>query len=106
MNHVADPITILIHQISVISDRRNKGTNTRYITADASDFYLGSKLERPEWMWIPISHMSEQTIEKYDLRQYVHNKKILFQVNGTIYGHPASGHIAQNDLIEHLKMHT
>lgn len=103
MSHVADPIAILIHQISVISDRRNKGTNTRYITADASDFYLGSKLKRPEWMWIPISHMSEQTIEKHDLRQYVHNKKILFQVNGTIYGHPASGHIAQNDLIEHLK---
>ena len=44
LSTVADPVTINIHQQSVLADRK-QGLDARYVTADCSDYYLGCKLE-------------------------------------------------------------
>ena len=98
LSTVADPVTINIHQQSVLADRK-QGLDARYVTADCSDYCLGCKLERPEYVRIPTKVFHPLTILKYDLQKYIVNGFILFEVNGSMYGHPAAGRIAQKELI-------
>jgi hypothetical protein len=106
---VADTAAVktLIH--SVVSDRRNHGTDTRFATVDLTDFYLGSSLDRPEFVRIYVKDIPDETIEREGLRQFINSSSngdyILFQVDGSMYGHPVSGRIANRDLVQHLKEH-
>ena len=102
---VADITFIKIHQNSVLSDRRNLGTNTRYATLDLTDFYLMSRLEKPEWIKIPTKNIPRALLEKHDLISYIVDEHILCRVDGTMYGHPASGRLANADLVQHLAAH-
>jgi hypothetical protein len=97
-------VKMLLH--SVVSDRRNHGTDTRFATLDLTDFYLGSSLDRPEYVRIPIKDVPEETIEREGLRRFINGDFILFQVDGSMYGHPVSGRIANRDLVAHLKEHS
>ena len=102
---VADITFIKIHQNSVLSDRRNLGTNTRYATLDLTDFYLMSRLEKPEWIKIPIKNIPRSLLEEHNLLQFIFDEHILCRVDGTMYGHPASGRLANADLVQHLAAH-
>ena len=102
---VADITVIKLHLQSVVSDRRNHGTDTRYATIDIKDFYLGSKLAEPEYVSIAIKNIPSDTMMEFDLHQYADGGHILFQVDGTMYGHPVAGRIANADLVEHLCQH-
>ena len=73
---VADPITVSIHQQSVLADRRND-LNARYVTLDLTDYYLGCQLDREEY---PTKHMSPKTLDEFHLHKYITNEKILFNV--------------------------
>ena len=42
---------------------------------------------------------------EFDLQRYSDNGNVLFQVDGTMYGHPVAGRIANADLVEHLGQH-
>ena len=102
---VADISVIKSHQLSVVSDRRNHHTDTKYATIDIKDFYLGSELEDPEYCSIPVRDIPDETMIEFDLQQYVANDTVLFQVDGTMYGHPVAGRIANADLVAHLALH-
>jgi hypothetical protein len=67
---VADISVIKLHQQSVVSDRRNHLTDTRYATIDIKDFYLGSKLTEPEYVSIPVKNIPVETMIEFDLQQY------------------------------------
>ena len=86
----------------MISDRRNHGTDTRYATLDIKDFYLGSTLPKAAWIRIPTANIPEETITEYCLREFIVNGHILFRVDGTMYGHPVAGRLANQDLVDHL----
>ena len=96
LSEVADPVTVNIHQQSVLADLK-AGLKARYITIDLKDYYLGCNLQRPEYLWIPTKHMMANTLDAFGLHTYISNDKILFEVNGSMYGHPAAGRIAQTD---------
>ena len=102
---VADISVIKTHIHSVVSDRRNHRTDTRYVNIDIKDFYLGSKLDQPDFVSIAVKDIPEETMLEFDLQQYVSNDAVLFQVDGTMYGHPVAGRIANADLVAHLAAH-
>ena len=56
--------------------------------------------------YIPIKDVPEETIEREGLRRFINGDFILFQVDGSMYGHPVSGRIANRDLVAHLKEHS
>ena len=41
--------------------------------------------------------MYSNTLDEFHLHKYITNEKILFRVDGSMYGHPAAGRIAQTD---------
>ena len=105
MSPTADKVLVKIHQNSVISDRRNKKLDYRYMCVDLKSFYLGSKLDRSEWMLVPTKFMSQDLISELKLEEYIHKDYILFEVTGSLYGHPAAGRISNKDLVQHLERH-
>ena len=102
---VADIAVIKLLLNSVISDRRNHSTDTKFATIDISNFYLGSKLTEPEYVSIAVKDIPIETMIEFDLDQYIDNDHVLFQVDGTMYGHPVSGRVANTDLVDHLAQH-
>jgi len=102
---VADITFIKTHWNSVISDRRNFKTNTRYATLDLRDFYLMSRLAQPEWIRVPTKNIPRAILEEHNLVQYIVNDHILCRVDGTMYGHPVAGRFANADLVKHLAAH-
>jgi len=102
---VADIAMIKTHQLSVVSDRRNHHTDTRYATIDIKDFYLGSKLDQPEYVSIAVKDIPAETMIEFDLHKYAAHDHVLFQVDGTMYGHPVAGRVANADLVTHLRQH-
>ena len=104
LSEVADPVTVNLHQQSVLADLKT-GLSARYVTIDLKDYYLGCSLHRPEYLLIPIKHMTATTIADFSLHPYVSENKILFEVNGSMYGHPAAGRIAQTEFKALVKAH-
>lgn len=100
---VADRTLINIHQQSVLADRKRTGEDWRYMCADFKDYYLGSKLPRSEWLRISTKYMNEELL--IELQKYVVAGTVLFEVVGSMYGHPAAGLIAYTDLVTHLAAH-
>ena len=90
-------IKILIN--SVVSDGAN------WMSIDIKDFYLGTPMERPEFMRIPVRMIPTKIMEKYNLQQFVHNGSVLFQIDKGMYGLPQAGRLAQNRLVSHLDKH-
>ena len=71
--------------------------------ADFKNYYLGSKLPRSEWLRISIKYMNEQLLDAP--QDYVVAGNVLFEVVGSMYGHPAAGLISYTDLVTHLAAH-
>ena len=44
----------------------------KYFTMDISIFYLGSPLDKPEYMRMPVKLMPEEIVEKYNLKKFKH----------------------------------
>ena len=49
----ADLFTVKSFLHSVVSDRRNFNTDTRFASLDIVYFFLGTPLERPEFLYVP-----------------------------------------------------
>ena len=92
-----DVIKILIH--SVICEK------AKWLTMDIKDFYLGTPLERPQYIRIPTKFLSTQSINKHNLQKYLHNGGALFRIEKGMYGLPEAGILAQKRLID-LLLHT
>jgi hypothetical protein len=101
---VAEKALINIHQQGVLAKRLATGRNIRYATGDIRDFYVsgGTKLDRLEYMSISVKRIPSETRMKYNLNDFIDNGHILFEVSGTMYGHMASGRLANLDLVEVL----
>jgi len=91
--------TIKILLNSVVSD------NAKWMTADISDFYLGTPLPEPEYMQINLRHVDQSVLDTYKLLDYAVNGMLLVRVDKGIYGLPQAGRLAQERLIAHLSNH-
>ena len=97
-NTAALPVVKMLLQ-SVVSD------DAQFMTIDIKDFYLNTALPRSEWMRIPVRFLSDTILDKHNLRPFIHNGAILFEVVRSLYGLPHAGKISQDELISHLAQH-
>ena len=83
---------------ATLSDRIHKDPNTKFATADMTDFYLGTDLDQPGYMVIPADDIGDEIIDLYNLREFValvNGKRLIyFKVLKCLYGHPASGRLS------------
>jgi hypothetical protein len=62
--------------------------NARLTVFDLKDFYLGTPMERYDYMRIPLSAIPQSIIEQYALLKYVHNGHVLVEISKGMYGLP------------------
>ena len=70
---------------------------------DISNFYLGSPLDKPEYMRMPYKLMPEEIIQKYQLDSKEHDGWVYIKIVKGMYGLPQAGKIANDLLKERLE---
>jgi hypothetical protein len=75
------------------------------MAADIADYYLGTPLERPEYMRMSRKQVSPTIIAEYGYEDYFVDDMLYFQVNKGMYGLPQAGLLAQQALVAHLAEH-
>ena len=75
----------------------------KFMTIDIRNFYLHSRLEKPEYAWVQLAQIPEATRQKYAVAGLVKDGKVLVEITGGIYGLPQSGILAQRDLLKTLE---
>jgi hypothetical protein len=79
--------------------------DAEFCTADIKDFYLGTPLDRKEYMRIPLKHIPLDIQERYNIAGMVHNGFVLMEISNSIYGLPQAGKLSQDRLVKHLATH-
>jgi len=78
---------------SVLSRR-----GAKFACFDVSNFYLGTPLDRPEYVKIKLTDIPQEFIDEYDLTNYAHNGWVYFSIHKGVYGLPQSGKLAHDQL--------
>jgi hypothetical protein len=94
----ADMATVKLHLQSVIST-----PGARFMSIDIKDFYLGTVLDRPEYMRIMRSQLPQEIIDRFELEPMFSRSKdgkavndyVFVEVVKGIYGLPQAGLLAQ-----------
>ena len=85
---------------SVISDA-DKGA--RFISADLKNHFLASPMERPEYMRVPLKHIPQDIIERYNLLPLVHKGHVYIKIQKGMYGLKQAALLAYKKLVTHLR---
>ena len=96
----ADLTTSKILWNSVVSTE-----DAKYMCIDIKKFYLGTPLERYEYMAIPLHLFPQHTIDQYNLRTHAKDGKVYVKIRKAIYGLPQAGILANKLLRERLCPH-
>ena len=73
--------------------------------ADISNFYLGTPMQRPEFMMILLASIPPDIVQQYHLKELEHNGKIYVRVNKGMYDLPQAGLLAHQQLTRFLNPH-
>lgn len=99
-SHTADLQTFKLLLNAVISEDVN------FMTADIKDFYLGSTLESPEYMFLRRDQVPEDIqLEFKDSIHWDNNNRAMVKITKGIYGLPQAGRLAQLKLTSLLAKH-
>lgn len=79
--------------------------NAKFLTADLKDFYLGTPMERYEYMRVPIWMLPDAIIDQYNLRPLFHNGYVYVEIRRGMYGLPQAGRLANDQLVAFLRPH-
>ena len=96
----ADLTTTKILWNSVISTK-----DARYLCLDIKNFYLGTPMDRFEYMKMPINIFPAETIEQYNLHKHAKNGFVYLEIRKAIYGLPQAGILANKLLRQRLRPH-
>ena len=77
----------------------------QFATVDIHDFYLGSDLEVPEYMWLSEAQVPQSIRQRYGSAITWHNGRTLVRITKGIYGLPQAGRLAKEKLIALLARH-
>jgi hypothetical protein len=97
---IADMTTAKLLFNSVIST-----PDAKFMGLDISNYYLGTPLDRYEYMRLPINLIPDEIIQEYDLLPLVHNNYVYIEIRKDMYGLPQAGILAQNLLKKRLTKH-
>ena len=70
---------------------------------DINNFYLGTPLDRYEYMKIPLTLFPQHIINQYNLLPHVKGGYVYLEIRKSIYGLPQVGILANKQLQEKLK---
>jgi hypothetical protein len=96
----ADPTTeklVVNHTLST--------TNAKYMCGDIKNSYMGTPLERYEYMRLPLAILPQEIIEAYNLNDIAHNGNIYVEIHRGMYGLPQAGIIVNQLLTKRLQPH-
>jgi hypothetical protein len=91
--------------VKMILNRVISTPGALFTTFDLKDFYLGTPMQRKEYMRIPIASIPQSIIEQYHLLDLVHNGFVLVEISRGMYGLPQAGILAYDQLVHHLSTH-
>ena len=69
---------------------------------DVKNFYLGTPMERPEYMRLPFKIIPQEIVDKYNLTELEDNGWIYVKIVRGMYGLPIAGKIANEQLQRRL----
>jgi len=78
-------------EMEVVKLLLNSVLNTagaKWMTADITDYYLNTPLERKEYLRIQRKFLPEEVIKEFGFDKYMINGSVLFEVNKGMYGLP------------------
>jgi hypothetical protein len=75
------------------------------MTTDLKDFYLGTPMERFEYMRIPIHMIPDEIMDQYNLHDLVENGYVYVEIRKGMYGLPQAGKLANDRLTKFLEPH-
>jgi hypothetical protein len=78
-------------------------TNTKFMTIEIKDFYLNTPMECPEFMQLKFSHLPDNIIKLYKLRDLAHDSYVFVRIQKGMYGLLQAGKIAQELLEKRLQ---
>ena len=95
--NTADMVSIKVLLNAVVSEE-----GAQFMTADIKDFYLGTPMDRKEYMRIHLDQIPEEARRRYIRDGLVKDDCVLAEVSKGIYGLAQAGRLAQKRLFEHL----
>lgn len=87
----ADLTTVEILINSVLST-----PSAKLVTANLKDFYLGTPMERYEYICLPVHMIPDSIMELYELHNLVHHDHVYVEIRKGMYGLPQAGKIAND----------
>ena len=94
--------TASLETVMVLLNATVSEPGAQFTTADIKDFFLMSDLERPEYMWIPMSQIPARIQSAYNVANFVRNDRVLVEITKGIYGLPQASLLAKRRLDAHL----
>ena len=79
--------------------------DARYATLDIANFYLGTPLDRYEYMKMPLSIFPQHIKEQYDLDNKAYQGHVWLEIRNAIYDMPQAGILANKQLQRKLAKH-
>jgi hypothetical protein len=76
-----------------------------YMNMDIKNYYLGTPLERYEYVHIPVSMVPGKIMDEYNLHALVHNGYLYVEVRKGMYGLTQAGLLANVLLAKRLAKH-
>jgi hypothetical protein len=92
-----DATAVKVHLNSIIST-----PGARHLTVDIKNFYLGTPLDRYEYMRIAITDIPVEVINHYNLLDLAHDGHVMVEITKGIYGLPQAGLLAKQLLEQRL----
>jgi hypothetical protein len=77
--------------------------NAKFMCADIKDFYLGTPMERFEYMQLPLALIPQEIVDEYDLTPLVHKGHVYLKIGQGMYGLPQAGILANQLLTKRLE---
>ena len=77
----------------------------RFGVLDIGNFYLGTDMKRYEYMFINMSDIPDDIVQKYNLKMLAKNDKVYVEIRKGMYGLPQAGILANELLQKNLMKH-
>ena len=104
-NETAAPAANLL-EAKLILNSTISTKNAKFLTADIKDFFLSSKMDKPEFMKMHKSEIPTDIFSRYKMDKIVSkNGYVHFKINKGMYGLKQAAILAYQQLREHLQPH-
>ena len=77
----------------------------KFACFDIKNFYLGTPLDRPEFVRIKLADIPQEFIDEYNLLEYEHDGWVYFEISNGVYGLKQAGKLANDLLTTRLAEH-